>query len=234
MTSLYLKEINIAFLSIGLMVFLIIVNLCPQPWVHFFIFMGYFIDPVLSRCAFFIYLQVLLYFIIYFSFERRRETKSIFCYAYIFLLLCQTAWGFSYFGEFYWNDPVKLALLLSETCILFICLKRQSYWKYTSSLALTIFVGIILTPKPGITLCGIPFGIFLLIFVQFYSLMGLVIFKKELTHSLIPFFSSAILVLLRSFPEISSSYLGVWIEGLDFIVFLLGVLSCFDERKKES
>ena len=241
LSSLYLRGIDDKVLFFIVLFFLILILIFPLEDVIFLLFPLYFLDKSLAKWSFHLTFQIVGYYVLSFFLEREESSKNSRYknkfLSFIVLLFIQSSYGLYFFDDFFFNEPLKLAALLSGACILFISLTSRATWGFFIPLllylTLSLFIGLMSSPYKATTICGIPHGIFIFFFFHLWAFIALLIFNHILLpklQSLIPLFFGAIFFFLRCFPELN--WLNKWIEGIDLFLFIFAVFSFLIEEEK--
>lgn len=219
-------------LSFFLFLFCIFINLncIPVEYPFFIIFFGYFLDKGLAEWGFFLAFQQLSYYLINVFLEK--EEKDIFIlFCFILILMIQLIYGYFHYGDFSLIDPLKLTALFSGACIIYLSSPRSTkiFFPFAFSFFLSILIGFLIGPAENEKIWGIPVGILIFCFFHFFFLLGLFVFKPRRTKPFLPFFFSGLFHLLGYFPELA--LLSEWIEGIDLLLLLIGIISLMENEE---
>jgi len=240
LSTLYLKGIDFKILSFAILLFLLVIFIMPLDYAYLLVFFGYFLDQELALWGFYLAFQQVCYYALSFFLEKEQSSSipKKRCLDLILLLIIQFLFGFFYYGDYYFIKPLKLAALLSGACIIFISLSRRTTWAFRISFLLyfiiSIVIGINSTPSDKTTILGIPAGILIFVFINFWLFLGLFVFKGSLPkrkQPLVPLFFSGLFFCLCYFPELD--WLEKWIEGIDLLLLFLGVFHFVEDESKE-
>ena len=127
--------------------------------------------------------------------------------------------------------PVRVRYLL--LLCFFLSLKKRTKFQFLISffiyLTLSILIGVISSPSGKPTILGIPYGIFIFVFIHLWLFLGCFFFKESLpgeSQPLVPIFFSGLFFLLCYFPELA--WLEKWIEGIDLLLLFFGLFSLLE------
>lgn len=160
--------------------------------------------------------------------ERKCDHKKG-IFSFICLLFIQGLHGFLHYEDLYlMSEPLKLAVLLSGACIVFLSLKRRTGRAFKVPFFFDFFfsllVGIISSPSETPTIWGIPHGILIFIGIHLWFFLVVVLFKSSLPpkkqQPLVPLFFSGLFLFLTYFPELF--WLDKWVEGRNLFLLSLG------------
>ena len=106
---------------------------------------------------------------------------------------------------------------------------------FTSFFFASLYVGIMSSEQKHI-IWVIPDGLFIFVFVHIWLLVGYfsfkdIIQKREDMQPLLPFFFCLLFLIVGSFTQLP--WLEKWLEGIDLLLLLIGIL-CLLEKKKLS
>jgi hypothetical protein len=239
--NLYLQGLPISFLFFFFFIFLFCVLCFPleQKETAIFILLSFHCaDPHLSEWGFLLVFQQFVYWLFSLFLE---EEKNAFIFERFFsftiLLLAQFFLGLLYYHQFYINEPLRFASLLSETCIIFFCLRERTTWEFCISFIFYFFscsyIALNVSPTSTTTMWGVPSGIFLFLILHFWFLLILIFIFLERgsikgKHPLIPIFFAIIFLIIPHLPGVE--WLERWIEGMDLFLLLLSLLSLLDQK----
>lgn len=166
-----------------------------------------------------------------FLFEREQLPPKKNILPLFFFIIFELFIGLFLYHDLYLKEPAKLAALLSGACIIFLSFKKRSRFAYISTFFLyfIISLGIGLASSPRVLDYQIPFGgILVFSCAHLVLVIGFFLFKGDLPEPLVPFFFGALFFMLPYFPELE--WLEPWMEGIDLLLFLLGLLR-YEVRK---
>lgn len=235
--TLFLKNLvsieGIVFIILPIFCFFVL--LLPENVLPFSILIFYSLEKGLAQWAFFLLFQLASYYGLSFFLEKRPK-RSIF--PLLLLLLYFWVLGQACYSADFLHEPAQLSALVSGACIIFLCFRKRKKQAFLIAFLIDFFIsigiGIIsIASAPGgeNISCPIPFVFILCHLLLFF---GLFLFQKNIRverQPLVPLLFGALLFFLPYFPNLE--WLEGWIEGLDFLLLLLGFLLfvCGEETK---
>jgi len=208
----------------------------PLNSAHFFIYLFYLLDQELAKWGFYLAFQQVGYHALLFFLEREKSSATR-VLSFLLLVFIQTFYGFIYFDDLYFSEPLRLAALLSGASIIFLSLERRATWTFILAFLfyffLSLFIGAMSSPCDKATIWGIPDGILVFLFFHIWPLLGLFVFRKKLPRKkqpLVPLFFGGVFFLLGHFPELA--WLEKWIEGIELLLLIFGLVSIIEEKEE--
>lgn len=163
LTTLYLKNYNENLLFGLFLISLLIIRYLPFYLSFSCIFLLFLVDQGLTGWGFYWVFQLVGYLALSFLLERDKPIpREKFVIVFSLLQLFTLAGWVRYDTIYFWN-PVRLSLILSGSCLLFLSLKQRSKRAYTISLflflMLSVTIGFMISPTGEQTFYGIPLQI---------------------------------------------------------------------------